>query len=340
MSRAIVLAVALLGVGACERPTISGSGISASAADTQAPGLSGNYGYFTDYTCMDEATARARVDNLVDAFGVTDVQFYDWFVDYQTPTAGSQWTDPWFHQRTICLQTIEWYVDELHQQGARAWAYVQSIASEDATLANADAGIYPLIDSTGQQAQIGPSPDVQHPLYFANAGWATHQVGVWGQAVADLGFDGIHWDTLGPIAGDSAAETAGFHDFLNTASPLLQSLGLLQTLNFVNVSWWDESLLSVVAFPYAEVWSMAIEQQLYTQMASPAMQARWGVMPFYPSVDTPDGWTQSQTMIARWNEAPQHHLHYLVVGDGQMRLVNEYFPSGVPLTSDEVAALK
>jgi hypothetical protein len=69
------------------------------------------------------------------------------------------------------------------------------------------------------------------------------------------------------------------------------------------------------------------------------MQARWGVMAFYPSVDMPAGWTQSQVMLARWNEAPQHDLRYLVVGDGTERLVTEYFPSDVSLTSAEIAAL-
>jgi hypothetical protein len=181
---------------------------------------------------------------------------------------------------------------------------------------------------------------VTYPLYFANAGWAEHQVGVWGAPVASLGFDGIHWDTLGPIAADYGSEAAGFQAFLQTAAPLLSNLGLLETLNFVNVSWWDDSLLGVVAFPYAEVWSMSIEQQLYATMSAPAMQAQWGVMAFYPSVDMPAGWTQSQVMLARWNEAPQHNLRYLVIGDGSERLVSEYFPADVPLTAAEVAALQ
>jgi hypothetical protein len=308
-----------------------------SSIDTPGPdaGLRGNYGFLTDYSCQDEATARGKIDEMVETFGISDVQFYDWFVDYGTPIAGTQWTDAWFHSRPICLQTIQYYIDELHVKGARAWAYVQSIAAEDATLANDSAGIFPLVDANGNPFKMGGV----HPTYFANGGWAQHQVGVWGQAVASLGFDGVHWDTLGPIAGDYNAETAGFHDFLATAGALLSSLGLLQTMNFVNVSWWDDSLLDLVAFPYAEVWTPAIEQSLYQTMTAPAMQARWGVMAMYPSTTTPDGWTQSQTMLARWNEAPKHHLRYLVIGDGQERLVNEYFPSDVPLTSDEISAL-
>jgi hypothetical protein len=110
-------------------------------------------------------------------------------------------------------------------------------------------------------------------------------------------------------------------------------------MNFVNVSWWDDSLLDVVAFPYAEVWSMPIEQRLYAAMSTRAMRARWGVMAFYPSVDVPDGWTQSQVMLARWNEAPLHNLRYLVLGDGRSRLLDQYFPDAVALGDSEAAAM-
>jgi hypothetical protein len=331
----LLLAIALAACSAHGEGRSSGAaGALGRATSSAAPGLTGNYGYLTDYSCMAEEDARGRIDQMVGSFGITDVQFYDWFASYSSPTAGSEWTDPWFHQRPICLQTIAWYIDELHLLGARAWAYVQSIAAESEDLRNQAAGIYPLVDASGAWFHMG-----SHPTYFANAAWARHQVAAWGPQVAAMGFDGVHWDTLGPIAGSYGAETAGFHAFLVEAAPLLANLGLKQTLNFVNLSWWDESLLDVVAFPYAEVWSMAIEQRLYAAMADPAMQARWGVMAFYPSQDGPPGWTQSQVMLARWNAAPTHHVRYLVVGDGARRLVDEYFPGGVPLTPDEISAM-
>jgi hypothetical protein len=345
--RSVAVFLGLIGLAACDGSLAAHGSAAADSVDdggdaatSAAPGLQGNYGFLTNYACQSESAARGTIDTMVQTFGITDVQFYDWFASYSTPTSGAEWTDPWFHSRQICSQTIQWYIDELHLQGARAWAYVQSIAAEENNLANPAQGIYPLVNAQGTPAVLGPSgAGVTYPLYFANAAWAQHQVGVWGSAVASLGFDGIHWDTLGPIAADYGAETAGFDAFLTTAAPLLSNLGLLQTMNFVNVSWWDDSLLAVVAFPYAEVWTMAIEQQLYTAMSAPVMQSRWGVMAFYPSVDMPAGWTQSQVMVARWNEAPQHNLHYLVIGDGSERLVNQYFPSDVPLTAAEITAL-
>lgn len=324
---------------ACSAPLRDRADSAAESALTDGPGpdagLRGNYGYLTDYACQDERSARDRIDEMVDTFGITDVQFYDWFADYSTPTAGGEWTDPWFHSRQICRQTIAIYIDELHRRGAHAWAYVQSIASERDDLSDAMAGIYPLIASDGTWFHMGGT----HPTYFNNGAWARHQVAVWGEAVQSLGFDGIHWDTLGATASDYAAETGGTREFLATAQALLANLGLKQTMNFVNLAWWDDSLLEVVAFPYMEVWSMTMESQLYAAMASPAMSARWGVMAFYPSVDIPSGMTASQVMLGRWSEAPKHHARYLVVGDGAKRLVTEYFAADVPLTAAEIATL-
>src|SRR5215471_4952588 len=119
------LAVALPLIFACSAPPereTSGT----NALENSAP--RGNYGFLTDFTCQSEADARGRIDTLVNTFHVTDVQFYDWFADYSTPTSGSSWTDPWFHAHQICRDTILFYIDELHRIGARAWAYVQSIA--------------------------------------------------------------------------------------------------------------------------------------------------------------------------------------------------------------------
>ncbi len=348
------LSIAVLAAAACLAACWPDARTSGAVTADASPGLAGNYGFLTDYRCQSEASARGKIDTLVDTFSVSDVQFYDWFASYSQPTAGASWTDPWFRTRAICRQTIEWYIDELHVKHARAWAYVQAIAAEEETWTSEPRGIAPLRKADGSwlhmKNELRPPEGV--PTYLASAGWARHQVEVWGRAVAELRFDGVHWDTIGAVAGDYAAETRGIRAFLRTAGPLLAALGLKQTLNFVDVSWWDDSLLADVAFPYMEVWphpctgdggaagaTCSSEPKLLEAMSSPAMQRRWGVMAFYPSSGAPAGWTQSQTMIARWQGAPTHHLHYLVVGDGRKRLVNEYFPSAVPLTDAEVTAL-
>src|SRR5262249_1986187 len=155
---------------------------------------------------------------------------------------------------------------------------------------------------------------------------------VWGPAVKDLGFDGIHWDTLGRKAGDYDSEIKGTRAFLGRTKEKLDALKLSQTLNFVDLAWWNSDLVTsgLVAFPYAEVWSRAKQQEYYVAMNDPALTGMWGVMAFYPTVDKPEGRTDSEVMLARWAEAPKHRLVYLILGDDERRLVGPYFPAATP----------
>jgi hypothetical protein len=157
----------------------------------------------------------------------------------------------------------------------------------------------------------------------------------------DLGFDGIHWDTLGPKAGDYGSEVSGTHAFLRRAKGSLAGLGLSQTMNFVNLAWWNPGLVAsgLVAFPYAEVWSHALEESYYAAMNDRALAGMWGVMAFYPMVDKPEGWTDSEVMLARWAEAPKHRLMYLILGDDERRLADAYFPDATPLSPSEKATI-
>jgi hypothetical protein len=146
----ILLYLGFWGPGAPSTVTIDDVSVASAAPLTGSYGY-GNYGFVANYDCGEsEATARAKIDAMVSRFHITDVQFYDWFAGYGTPTSGDSWTDPYFHCRPICRQTIEWYIDELHRDGARAWAYVQSVAAEDPNLADPAVGIVPIV-SNGQR---------------------------------------------------------------------------------------------------------------------------------------------------------------------------------------------
>jgi Glycosyl hydrolase family 66/KAP family P-loop domain len=300
--------------------------------------LRGGYGFLTDYGPHPEAQARARVKKLAETYGIKEFQFYDWFATYSKPTNGSSWPDPFKHERQIDRETIRTYIDEIHQQGGRAWACVQAVGAEEADLADPSAGIYELLDRDGKHYQHSPEVP-RFWTYFLNEAWADRMTGIWGLPVKKLGFDGIHWDTLGPKAGDYGAEVNGTHAFLRRAKRNLADLGLSQTLNFVDLAWWDPDLVAsgLVAFPYAEVWSHALEERYYAAMNDPALAGIWGVMAFYPTVDT--GWTDSEVMLARWAEAPKHRLMYLILGDDERRLVGPYFPDATPLIPSEKAKM-
>jgi Glycosyl hydrolase family 66 len=306
----------------------------------ETEGLRGGYGFLTDYRSYPEAQARGRVATLAQTFGIKEFQFYDWFATYSKPTNGSSWPDPFKHEREIYLETILTYIDEIHRRGGRAWAYVQAVGADEADLADPSAGIYPLLDRDGKWYGHPPE-DPSFWTYFLNAAWADRMTGIWGPPVKNLGFDGIHWDTLGRKAGDYASEVNGTHAFLRRAKGSLAALGLSQTLNFVDLAWWDPDLVAsgLVAFPYAEVWTMTSERSYYAHMNDPALARMWGVMAFYPTVDNPEGWTDSEVMLARWAEAPKHRLMYLILGDYENRLVGPYFPDATPLSPSEKAQM-
>ena len=95
----------------------------------------------------------------------------------------------------------------------------------------------------------------------------------------------------------------------------------------------------LVAFPYAEVSSRTYQEKYYAVMNHPALAGIWGVMAFYPTVDKPEGWTDSEVMLARWAEAPKHRLMYLVLGDDEKCLVSPYFPDAKPLSPSEKAKM-
>jgi hypothetical protein len=297
----------------------------------RAAGLLGEYGYLTAFHCQSDGEARARIRTMAREFGIREFQLYDWFADYSTPTRGARWTDPFFRRREICRATLTTYIDEIHRQGGRAWAYVQAVGAEETKWADAARQIFPLISNGQWYWHAG-----RFPCYFLNDAWARHMVATWAPTVKQLGFDGIHWDTLGALAPNYAAEAAGVHAFLGTTQAELRRFSLRQTMNFVNLSWWNtQVVLANLEFPYAEVWSQGAEQAYFQAMFHPLLLKRRGAIAFYPSAALPPGWTASQAIISRHREAARHGLAYIAVADGDRRVVNEYWPITEPLSPEE-----
>ncbi|HJT81058.1 MAG TPA: glycoside hydrolase family 66 protein [Chthoniobacterales bacterium] len=301
--------------------------------------LRGEYGFLSCATlgAQPEKEIRARVAVMAKTFGIREFMFYDWFADYSTAIAGPNWTDPFYHRDAISRRTIEVSIDEIHRQGGRAWAYVQAVGAEEQNLEDPNRDIWKLKNAKGEWYWHPPgAAKPRFPTYFANAAWAKHMVDRWAEPVKQLGFDGIHWDTLGKIAGDYGAETAGIHAFIRTAKKLLRDRGLRQTMNMVDLAWWDRELVrDYLEFPYAEVWSNESRQRYFDEMKQPDMIVVRGVIAMYPSVAVPPGATEADVICNRRVDALKHRLVPLLVGDGNRRMKHEYWPETVPL-SDEV----
>ena len=306
-------------------------------------GVMGEYGFISSAALgpQPEADARARVIAMARDYGIREFMFYDWFADYSTPVRGTEWKDAFFRRHPISLATIRTSLDEVHRQGGRAWAYIQSVAAEEDNLESPTNGIKKLLTDRGNWYWHPPGDHPRFPTYLPTAAWARFMVERWAPAVQELGFDGIHWDTLGHIAGDKDAETRGIHEFIETAHTLLERRGLHQTVNFVGMNWWDRDLVRrCCEFPYVEVWSTQTERQYYAEMDSPDWRGVRGVMAMYPTTLKPPDKTETEVLVARHEEARKHNLAYVVVGDGERRLITEYWPLTVPLNDTERELLR
>jgi hypothetical protein len=266
-------------------------------------------------------------------FGIREFQFYDWFADYSTPVRDAVWPTPYFRKGEISRQTIAIAIDEIHRQGGRAWAYIQAVGAEEQNLENPARDIWKVRNAQGDWYWHPPNSSApRFPTYRANAAWAELMVERWAPAVAKLGFDGIHWDTLGAIAGQRDVETAGILEFIKTTARLLPRYRLRQTMNFVDLAWWDRaSVRAHLEFPYAEVWSDKTRDRYFAEMNQPDMAGIRGVVAMYAN--------DPAIICARHNEARRHRLEYLTVGDGARRMKTEYWPDTVPLTAGERACL-
>lgn len=295
---------------------------------SNADNLLGNYGFLTDFSDLPPDEIRQRIQIMVNFFGIKEFQFYDWFADYSTPTAGEQWWDPFFKRRKIFRQSILVCIDEIHRLGGRAWAYVQAAGSENKDLDATNPGIFRLIDQSGRRYEHMDTI----PVYFLNREWAIHQVSIWGEAVKDLGFDGIHWDTLGSLSSDYTVEERGVWDFIKTSFGLLKQFGLRQNMNFVDLAWFDlRRVARYIEFPYAELWSKSTEDFVVRMSRSPSH----GVVVSYSSYVFGDKEEQFEEILDRAIFAKQNGHTFLLVGDGNYRLETEYFPSRIELTEYE-----
>lgn len=294
--------------------------------------ISGQYGFLTDYSPMEEEIARGKIRDMISKYNIKEFQFYDWFADYSTPTQGEFWLDPYFKRRLTSKATIEIYIDEIHKHGGRAWAYVQATGSEYDNLENSIDGISPVINQHSKQHM---HEDRFH-VYLLNKSLAYYQMQIWGEEVKKLKFDGIHWDTLGSIHVDKKLEEQGVIDFLYASHELMRALGLEQTLNFVEMHWWDtKALTEMVAFPYAELWLINPNNYL----AALADIGLKGVFAKYPYTISNDPDEQFNLVKNWWWQAFESNNAYVLLGDGVCRLVNEYFPNCQTLTPFESESL-
>jgi len=314
--------------------------------------LLGEYGYISDFSIEPEV-ARENIRNMK-KYGIIEFQFYDWFSSYTHPPDlfWSRWINAYNPSYIIRMDTLKAYIEEIHKIGGRAWAYIQSVAVDydHDPCAGIEKCKYTPTRLNSNNTNLGFNYIIgkhSYRTYNPSQEWATRMVNVWGKTVKELGFDGIHWDSLGIISLDN--QTLGFLDFLERSSQLLTPLGLLQTFNFVDLHWltdypivkccretylYYERFLKTVDFLYAEVWNST----QHSQYASLVRSRQRGVVAFYPSIDfsgrkdISDIYIQERNIMSRTTYSRENNLSYLIIGNGNRRLINEYFLNDTPVS--------
>jgi len=359
----------------------------------------GHYG-FLSYFGGTPAEIVDQVDEMF-AAGVRDVQFYDWFDNYagqyqhfiRRDTRGKdpnpewwrqeKWTEPWDSHLTVRKSTLTAAIARVRERGGRSWAYVQAVASEYWDLAgapdnNVSCGkpvtsvlhnasftnlstlrVCKLRNKTSWVFHEGPSRIF--PTYFMSYDLGTFQAHAWIPIIKELGFCGIHWDTLGVKAVDYVAESLGVQAFVRASKIFVSGAGLQQTLNQIDAHWWSRDLFSsrVLEFPYSEIWSPFHEALFWDRsvglagavIANYPGTIRNGCCCIDPSdcrlcVDAtsykrcPGNITQDILLQIRWKKACTTGARYLIIGNGLRRLVTEYFVWTTLIDSNSLELIK
>lgn len=275
-----------------------------------------------------------------------EFQFYDAFEGYSNPPweGSPEWRCKCF-DRPVSRAVLQAYTAEVNRLGGRAWLYVQACGTDVG-----DKDLQAGFQVVGSHLVDGaPLLDVVVP----NAAWAVRFAPRWAAFARSLGFHGIHWDTLGDF-NNMSKHGADLPGFLRAALPIVRSLGLAQTINFVDGFGYDPSLLSkvgwarnVVAFPYWEIWTVpAVEERFFSQVAKAAP----AVFVCYPgkgpehheerhNVHCKGIWPLD-VIVNRWQKAAYHGCTYLAIGDGLRHIQTEYFPDTLEIGQEDLDKLQ
>lgn len=293
----------------------------------------GEYGAVTVFS-LKESEARLRVRRMFEVFQIREFQFYDAMQGYSHPPAPDlvEWQTACLNRR-VQKKIIRAYVDEVRRLGGRSWLYVQAMATD-------------MGDTAWQEGfhVLGQHFCYNRPVMdriMLSAAWGQHIAPQWANFTADLGFDGIHWDTLGADGNLPA--------FLHATQPVLQARGLRQTCNFVDGAGWQDSLLTsgVIAFPYWEVWNVPlVEDTFYRKL--PLWKS--GTLACYPGENTlhigepqnkqEQGKFPLDIIVERWQKARLHGARYLVISDGLSHIQTAYLPNTIGISWKDIRKLR
>ncbi len=311
------------------------------------------YGFFSDFG-PDEPAAEStrRVDALL-RMHVNVVQFYDWMASHHTFLAPfDEFTDPL--GRRLSQAVVRRKIGLLHERGMAALAYGALYGAEaDFSDAHPDWLLYDGRDEPLALANL---------FYLQDFGpvspWRAWILGQYGQALATLGFDGIHIDQYGfPKRARSRADGVWrdvdlgveFPGFVEDAARRIRAIrpdgGTI--FNCVN-AWPLDAMVQVRsdAATYIEVWEPHTRYRDLYELVRRARTLRPDkaailaayLQPFSPDRDrSPGALTAFRLASAAIGASGGFHL---LAGEGDAVLTEAYYPHYGRLDRDETALVR
>jgi dextranase len=301
------------------------------------PGSSPVPGFATTFT-----GDPAPVTSWLRALRCTVVQAYDWMASYSRPLppAEPRWSDPL--GRPVELTALRALSDALAAGGAVLQAYAPVYAADPAF-----AGAHPqerLYRSDGAPEHLGDLLEIMNP---GDERWQRHWLGVHGEALAAVGFGGLHLDTYGypRAARDDAGHPVdmgrAYRAFLASVARAFPAA--VVSFNQVNGVPPGFGLSSPRRFRYLEVWPPNYAwrhlEGLIARSAGSAGSAPGGgepvVLAIYPPVWSSPRADALRTVLLTEAIVTMLGAGLLVWGDRRGALRHPYYPDHERLSGAE-----
>ena len=224
------------------------------------------YGALTDFSGNDIAKEKAMVDSLAKNYHLNMQMLYDCYFEPQNPLPNQDsWKD--WHGDTISKQAIQDIINEIHQDGGKAFLYDMIGATSDKSMPQT--GFYNPDNSDWLNADLG-NGNYQYYHNIANADWQNYIIPTIIKQAQAMGFDGWQGDTPGNLYGNSYNQIKDkahafndsdyYHYFASAVMDYIKKNdpNFAFGLNSVNADGQDAIAKdSNDTFDYSELWSSA-----------------------------------------------------------------------------------
>jgi dextranase len=291
------------------------------------------YGFVTDFG-LDHRTAET-LDSLL-PFHVNALQFYDWqFRHDQLVAPQSDYEDPL--GRHLSLGTVRSLVKEAGARGVASMAYAAVYAASlDFQRAHPEWALY---DEQGRPLEFEGFLGYMDPT--AGRPWSEHLLRQCDRAIAELAFDGIHFDQYGEprqafdLIGAEVDLPSAFRGFIEEFKRRLPDSAV--TLNAVR-NWPMEALAaSSEDFYYVELWP---DTPTYEELRNAVTQVRDNslgkqvVVAIYLPADQPANVRLVDVVILASGGSR------IELGERGRLLADPYFPKHQPVDPDMATVLR